>query len=146
MKYFFKPSIIGILFVALFFGNCSEPKKKQETTKSVVKSEPEPAGLTDEQTTFIKERFQQYAEVKAKFDKTKKSDGAQIGELNRSLRELGEFPSWFSKNTPEIRYLILVKSFVTDMGNALATRNDQLLEIARNDYAKYSKDLQNMLE
>ncbi|VXD10881.1 hypothetical protein [Marinoscillum sp. 108] len=146
MKYFLKPSVIGILFVALFFGNCSEPKKKQETTKPVVKTEPEPAGLTDEQKTFIKERFQQYAEVKAKFDKTKKSDGVQIGELNRSLRELGEFPSWFSKNTPEIRYLKLVKSFVTDMGNALATRNDQLLEIARNDYDKYSKDLQNMLE
>ena len=95
---------------------------------------------------LLKERFQQYAEVKAKFDKTKKSDGAQIGELNRSLRELGEFPSWFSKNTPEIRYLKLVKSFVTDMGTALATRNDQLLEIARKDYDKYSKDLQKMLE
>lgn len=146
MKQLFKSPITGILFIALFFGNCAEPKKKQETTKPIVEAEPEPIGLTDEQKAFIKERFQQYAEVKAKFDKTKKSDGAQIGELNRSLRELGEFPSWFSKNTPEIRYLKLVKSFVTDMGTALATRNDQLLEIARKDYDKYSKDLQKMLE
>jgi len=146
MKYFLNFPIIGILFIALFFGNCTEPKKKQETTKPVEKAESEPAGLTAEQKTFIKERFQQYAEVKAKFDKTKKSDGAQIGELNRSLRELGEFPTWFSKNTPEIRYLKLVKAFVTDMGTALATRNDQLLKIARNDYDKYSKDLQKMLE
>ena len=86
MKYFFKPSIIGILFVALFFGNCSEPKKKQETTKSVVKSEPEPAGLTDEQTTFIKERFQQYAEVKAKFDKTKQLVAFKSSQYKPLLR------------------------------------------------------------
>ena len=32
------------------------------------------------------------------------------------------------------------------MGNALATKNDQLLAIARRDYSKYAKDLQEMLE
>lgn len=146
MIHLIKSRTIGLLMLVLLLGNCTEPKKKQETTKPVVKAQPEPIGLTDEQKNFIKERFQQYAEVKAKFDKTKKSDGAQIGELNRSLKKLGEFPSWFSKNTPEIRYLKLVKSFVTDIGTALATRNDQLLEIARKDYDKYSKDLQKMLE
>ena len=146
MKYFVNFPIISFLFVALFFGNCTEPQKKQEITKPVVKAELEPTGLTAEQKTFIKERFQQYAEVKVKFDKTKKSDGVQIGELNRSLKELGEFPSWFSKNTPEIRYLKLIKSFVTDIGTALATKNDQLLGIARTDYEKYSKELEEMLK
>ena len=101
MKYLLNYNVISLLFMVLFLGNCTKPKKQQETSKPVVKAEPKPAGLTDEQKTFIKERFKQFAEVKSEFDKTKKSDGAQIGELNRSLRQLGQFFSWFSKNTPE---------------------------------------------
>jgi hypothetical protein len=137
---------ISFLMFVLLLGSCTEPKKKQEIIKPVVQAEQEPTVLTDVQKNFIKERFGQYSEVKAMFDKTKKSDGAQIGELNRKLSKLGEFPKWFSKNTPEIRYLKLVKSFVGDMGTALATNNDQLLELARKDYDKYSKELSEMLK
>jgi len=111
-----------------------------------LKDSPLLVGLTGEQKAFIKKKCEAFADLKKKFDNTKISDGRRIEELNMSVQKLSEFPSWFFKNTQEIRYLKLIKSFVTDMGVALATKNNQLLELAKSDFEKHSNDLEKMLE
>ena len=76
MIHLLKFRAIGFLMMLLLLGNCTETKRKQEIVKPIAQAEPEPIGLTDEQKNFIKERFQQYMEVKTKLDKIKKSDGS----------------------------------------------------------------------
>ena len=137
--------LIGAL-VTLSLGSCSEQKQKTETTEVVETKQPEPATLTAEEKAFISNKLEEFKQLKLELNKTNKSDGAKIGELNRKINSLESFPKWFSKNTQEIRYLKLIKSFVKDLGNGLATKNDELINLANKDFDKYSSKLEDMLK
>ncbi|MDO6739431.1 hypothetical protein [Wenyingzhuangia sp. 2_MG-2023] len=149
--------IISIKFILLFFCcsliNCENKEKKEKitekkttilennTTKKEVK-----VLLTLEEKNYIEKRLEEYINIKQDFNNVDKSNNTKVGQLNKKLSELPSFPEWFSKNTPEIRYLELIKMFTIDIGNSIATRNNQLLKLSNADFEKYSSELKSMLK
>ena len=137
--------IIGTV-ATLSLTSCSEQEQKTETTEVVETKQPEIVSLTAEEKAFISNKLEEFKQLKSTLNETDKSDGAKIRELNRKINSIESFPQWFSKNTQEIRYLKLIKSFITDLGNGLATKNDQLINLSNEDFEKYSVELDDMLK
>jgi hypothetical protein len=137
--------LIGAIITLTLVG-CSEQKKqKVETTKPVEIKKPQQEKLTEEEKEYIKEKVTEFDNLKGQLIKSKKSDGNNIADLNKEIKRMEKFPKWFSKNTQEIRFLKLTKSFIVDLGNAIATRNDKLYDLAIEDYNKLSNELKELL-
>jgi hypothetical protein len=137
--------IIGAV-ATLSLASCSEQQEKTETAEVVETKQPEVVTLTAEEKTFISNKLEEFKQLKSDLNKTDMSDGAKIGELNRQISSIESFPQWFSKNTQEIRHIKLIKTFTVDLGNGLATKNDQLVNLANEDFEKFTMELENMLK
>ncbi|MWW24760.1 hypothetical protein [Algibacter lectus] len=122
--------------------SCKETEKKTELKQEIVKEQKIENSLTKEEKIYIINRFNEFKEIKLELNNTNKNS---IGKLNKKINDLENFPNWFSKNTQEIRHLRLLKTFLNDLGNGIAINNKQLIEIAKNDFDKYSSELENLL-
>lgn len=122
--------------------SCKENDKKTERKETIEEKNQITTSLTKKEKLYISNRLEEFKEIKEKLNE---ADDKNIGKLNRELDNLADFPDWFSKNTQEIRNIKLLKTFLIDLGNGIAIKNKQLIEIANNDFKNYSNELENML-
>lgn len=134
------------LFSLLIIG-CSESPTEEKSTEPVVDQQPSEVveSLTSEEFDYISSRLEEFKSLHVELNSTDLSDGEKIAELNKTISASEDFPDWFSKNTQEIRHIKLLKVFITDLGNGLATKNGQLIDIANDDFDRFSAELDSLL-
>ena len=145
-------SIIGICVLV----QCSvpptsteeEPTQKVKTQNAIEKpsiEEKEPLVLSARDKHVLKLRVKELKSFKDKLVAVSYTNGAEIGQLNRDIRAIRPLPSSLSSDFREVRLTKVLEVFITDMGIAKATYNEQLMKIAVEDWKRTSRNLDELL-